>query len=156
MVTLNLPVATIKVPSRGQLAKYSATRKAKDGPKLDDLRLDLASGGLASLWNKRASQIFAERFISEPGSCCTDINLVKDAFMAHLKQLQTRYRAQVRDERDESEPEFEKLERMQERKEKAREARRRAVSATCAYIRANRLTRYATLSASPSAAGGNG
>ncbi|KAF8235914.1 hypothetical protein L208DRAFT_1253935, partial [Tricholoma matsutake] len=70
------------------------------------------------------SQIFAERFISEPGSCCTDINLVKDAFMAHLKQLQTRYRAQVRDEMDESEPKFEKLERMQERKEKAHEARR--------------------------------
>ncbi|KAF8240656.1 hypothetical protein L208DRAFT_1231374 [Tricholoma matsutake] len=94
-------------------------RKAKDSPKLDDLHLDLASGGLASLWNKRASQIFAECFISEPGSCCTDINLVKDAFMAHLKQLQTRYRAQVRDEMDESEPKFEKLERMQERKEKA-------------------------------------
>ncbi|KAF8220760.1 hypothetical protein L208DRAFT_1331899, partial [Tricholoma matsutake] len=103
-------------------------RKAKDGPKLDDLRLNLASGGLASLWNKRASQIFAERFISEPGSCCTDINLVKDAFMAHLKQLQTRYRAQVRDEMDESKPKFEKLERMQERKEKAHEAHRRAMN----------------------------
>ena len=56
------------------------------------------------------------------------------AFMSHLKQIQTRYRKQVRDERDESEPESEALERLQEKKQKAREARRRTVSVPPAYF----------------------
>jgi hypothetical protein len=103
---------------------------------LDDLQLDLASGGLASPWNKRASQIFAEWFVAEPGTCCNDVDLVKDAFMAHLKQLRTRYKKQVgdeRDERDESDGEI-KLERLRLQRVKAHEARRRAVSAAFACI----------------------
>lgn len=83
--------------------------------------------------DKRASQIFAEWFVAEPGTCCNDVDLVKDAFMAHLKQLRTRYKKQVGDERDESDGEIE-LERLRLRRAKAREARCRAVSAAFACI----------------------
>ncbi|KAJ3567228.1 hypothetical protein NP233_g6497 [Leucocoprinus birnbaumii] len=56
------------VPSEQCIADFEDSRKEKDGPQLDDFRLDLTGQSTVNAWNKRAAYVFADYFIQQPGN----------------------------------------------------------------------------------------
>jgi hypothetical protein len=122
---LNLPESPIKVPSAKQVQQFERLKKQQFGPDLGDLHLDLASGGLASAWNKRAAVLFAEYVLETKQSKCRDSRKIQKAFRRHLLTLQKQYKDSLQN--DESSDEELQQGRRDKEKQKARESRRRSV-----------------------------
>jgi hypothetical protein len=64
-------------------------RTSKNGPTLKRFRVSL-EGSLASLWNKRAGEVFAREFVRLRYRC-QDETVVRKAFQTHLRYLRKLY-----------------------------------------------------------------
>lgn len=82
----------MRVPTTTELRVFK--NNGRDGPKIDDLKLDLNSSGLRSPWNKEAARLFSQEFLSRQVYDCTDRKLIIKAFLVYLQALRTRYRKQ--------------------------------------------------------------
>ncbi|KAF8058574.1 hypothetical protein FPV67DRAFT_1428039 [Lyophyllum atratum] len=77
--------------------RYKRTKHDADGPSLEDFGIDFGGKNLASDWNRRATELFAEKFIACDEYQCRDINLIEATFRTHLIQLKERYRASLKE-----------------------------------------------------------
>lgn len=125
-VLLNFP-EPLQVPSPEQLDCFKRTKDERDGPTIDNLQLDLGGTGVLSFWNKYASRLFAAKFISQEDYACNDEDIIADAFMVHLRTLQSLYRKQQEGDVDKAT----EIMKYDKQREKARESRRRYV---CSYF----------------------
>jgi hypothetical protein len=83
-----------EVPTPRQLAIFTSTKKAVNGPNIAPFLLDLASPSIRTPWNKRAAYIFAEHFVQQPGVISLDAKVIRGVFLAHLRTLYKQYRDQ--------------------------------------------------------------
>jgi hypothetical protein len=103
---------------------------SKRGPTSERFRVSL-SGRLASAWNKRAAEVFANDFITSKWYRCQDQAFLQRAFRTHLIQLRNQYTAQQSFQTADSEAEDERSQALSDgRKKMARNARRRSVGAS--------------------------
>jgi hypothetical protein len=116
----NSDVPWTNVPSLREVEHFDRTKG--DGPSAEDFRPDLAAS-LASPWNKRVIQVFAEDFVAKPYFTSKDEALIRKVFKTHLVTLKARY---LKAGHADDEPTQEDIDAM---KEDARAQRRRAVCA---------------------------
>lgn len=122
---LKLPDAPLRVPSERQLRRFKQSKKAEDGPCIDDLQLDLANKSIASPWNDRAAYLFAKKYVGSGDIQNKTKGQVSKAFKVHLFTLQRRYQTQALSGHEQAgdQPDA----RVDGARKKANEARRRAV-----------------------------
>lgn len=125
---LKLREVPLQVPSERQLQRFNELQKADNGPRINDLRLDLANKTISSPWNDRAAYLFAKKYVDNGEIENKTKYQVSKAFKAHLPTLQKHYRKQVlpghEQAGDQSDAEGDTLDA---RRKKANQNRRRAV-----------------------------
>jgi hypothetical protein len=84
------------LPSQDELQVFENGKGI--GPTAQSFRLDLASAGLASKWNARAAEIFAEAFLQEEELMTefSDRDAIIRAFITHITTLQKHYTQPIR------------------------------------------------------------
>ncbi|KAG6848810.1 hypothetical protein H0H93_013863 [Arthromyces matolae] len=88
--------------TQAQARKYELSKNKEDGPNIDQLALDFTGEGVKTTWNKRAAELFAEKFAaSDDNYNVTDLTLPKERnsfikrvrklFLTHLQHLRNQY-----------------------------------------------------------------
>jgi hypothetical protein len=104
-------------------------KTSKRGPTLERFRVSLA-GRLASAWNKRAAEVFAESFVGSGWYRCQDTAFVQRTFKTHLIQLRNLYNVQQSLQTEGTEADDELAQALSDKgKNMSRNARRRYVCA---------------------------
>jgi len=80
-----------RVPSPQELSEFK--KRKNTGPTNKDFRLDLASEGVASDWNKHAAKVFSFKFIDDFSLDNANPDHIRHIFMMHLETLQKHYRS---------------------------------------------------------------
>ncbi len=84
--------------TQDECQRFDRSGSFADGPNLDSFRLDFVLNKRKSLWNKRATDLFTERFLREGGGdeeygCLQGVSekTVIDAFWVALRNLKLNY-----------------------------------------------------------------
>jgi hypothetical protein len=85
-------IARITSATPEESQRFTRTQNKKHGPTLDDFKLDLASVGLSSPWNKHAAVLFSKYFINQKKYPCHDELMIQEAFKTHMVQLKAQYK----------------------------------------------------------------
>lgn len=81
------PILPKHVPTPEEVARFEQTGRPEYGPSLPNLRLDVATGKLASKWNKRAALLFCDYFHQQPGCASIEDEEIQRTFKTHLQTL---------------------------------------------------------------------
>lgn len=75
-------------------------RYKRGGPTVENFRVDVRGKNKRSAWNRRCAQLFASEFVRVNGASTQDIDVVIDAFLAHIQTLCNQYKEVSRAESD--------------------------------------------------------
>ncbi|TRM55611.1 hypothetical protein BD626DRAFT_576940 [Schizophyllum amplum] len=83
------PLQNRHLPNPDDLKYFLRTEDVTRGPNIDQLKIDIGCGGVASKWNKRAATLFVAKFSSiyNTDEVRWQDQQVHRAFMSHLKGL---------------------------------------------------------------------
>lgn len=115
-----------RIPTFEQLSSFAKHKEQSLGPSLETFYLDLESKGLASPWNKRAIEVFANGFMACPEHDPADKLLIKNAFNTYLKTLRKKHIAFISAARA-MESECVDLKSLQQKTFERRDGRKRGV-----------------------------
>jgi hypothetical protein len=112
-------------PSAAEVEFFKKT--SRRGPTLERFRVSL-TGRLASAWNKRAAEVFAQSFVGSGWYQCQDEASIQQTFKTHLIQLRNLYIVQQSLQTKGTEADDERAQALSDKgKKKSRNARRRYV-----------------------------